>query len=112
MNLRVQQRPANSVRVLTRDKWLRDEHLGGVFPALFAEVSSATDRTTTLRSTPKSADNPPKAALVQHESANGGSTPKRYKPINHRHLATLFALPPKAPLHQPLLLGPPPPIPY
>ena len=64
------------------------------------DLPLATDRTTTLRSSPKSADNPPKAALVQHESANVGSTSKRYKPINDRHLAALFDLFAKGRLQQ------------
>src|SRR6266849_2252192 len=85
---------------MTSYNLFRDEHLSGVLAACFAKGSSATDRTTTLRSTPKSADNPPKAALVQHESANVGSTSKGYKPINDRHLAALFDLFAKGRLQQ------------
>lgn len=74
--------------------------LSGVFPGLFAEGSSATNLTTTLGSTPKSAINPPRAALVQHESANGGSTATGCNLINDRHLAALFDLLAKRRLQQ------------
>jgi len=44
----VQQKSANSAIAIDRDNQLRNKHLGEVLASLFAEPSSATDRTTTL----------------------------------------------------------------
>jgi hypothetical protein len=50
----VQQKPADSVRIITSYNLLRDQHLSRVLPARLAEGSSATDAPATLGSSPKS----------------------------------------------------------
>jgi hypothetical protein len=50
----VQQKPADSGRIITNYNLLRDQHLSRVLPARLAEGSSATDAPATLGSSPKS----------------------------------------------------------
>jgi hypothetical protein len=72
----VQQKPADSVRIITSYNLLRGEHLRTVLPPPVAEGSSATNLPTTPESGPRS----PKICLKALRSANDAPTAESNRP--------------------------------